>query len=510
MATDTGYANRDFIRICDICLHRFHISDLTPIGELRWACKDDAPGYTAMQVSRINARARPLKVRPNRWAKPVYQIPTYQLAEAATFNFIASVAPAQVQDGSSTATGAAWGAIYMADIINQGLRPAGWIATAKTVLKKCLTYLLTLQYGSPTGPAGTSDNPRYGAVPSSGVSWNTSTTIIAGLAFLKGYQALGDAGYLQAADRVATYLRHVQCGDLQVSAWTVYPSGGGPYHLGGLASGVTDATGLQATTYLTADIFALYFLALLVSARSPSTPYGDGAATSFFSAATQAPLSQMQAELLAFATTGVRDSTAHGSLITGLSSTTPRTVYNAAVNGAGGLAAWSNAATISMTTLALGMRGVYETSGTTSQVSGIISWLLSFTSNVANQTPAQPDSKTIAGVTGTYDPTLCFASFLATSAPFTEAAGALYDWTSEGIISPILAGMSPGLRRAKDTLAVPQRYSAMQLDERYIGPLGFTGLSLQTATRTPDVLFASRAGMIFRQPPGMYPRVALF
>jgi hypothetical protein len=509
--TDSGYTRGDFIRVCDICGHRYHFSQLRPIGELRYACPDDSPGLTAMQISRWNARARPLKIRPNRWAKGITQTPTYQIPEAATFNFIASVAPATIRDFVPSALAGAWAAIYMADIVNQGLRPAGWIATAKASLRTCLNFVLTQQYGAPTGisPAGASSDPRYGGIKL-GVNYSTATTIAAGVAFVMGASALGDWSLLAAADRCATSRRHAQCGDLQVSTWTTYPSGGGPYHIGGLASGVVDSTQLQTTSYLTADIAALWFLSLLVAARSPSTVYGDGAATAFFSASTAAPLSQMISELAAFAATGARDSTAAGAFVTGLSTTAPRATYVAATNGGSGTATWTPISTIARDSIAMATLGVFEAFGLNAQVTAIMSWLASFTPNHANATPAQADSKTLAGITGTYDPTLCPADNLTTSAPFTEAAGALYSWSSLGLLSPILAQQTPGLRTSKDQLDAPERVNATEYSFRYLGPIGLSGLNLQPGTTADNVLLAAKGGMIWRQPPGYYPQVALF
>jgi hypothetical protein len=513
VATDTGYSRGDYLRVCDICGHRFHIKDLRPIGELRYACKDDSPGLTAMQISRWNARARPLKVRPNKWAKGITQTPTYQIPEANILNLITTVAPSQVQDGPSTALAAAWAAIYCADLLNQGLRPAGWLSTARAVLARCLTYLLTQQYGSATGisPAGSATNPRYGGILVSGV-YDTTTTIAAGLAFTKAYQATGNPAYVQAADHCATFMRHVQSGDLQVSAWTVFPSGGGPYHIGGLASGVTDATGLLTTNYLLRDVAGLWFLSAFAAIQGSGTVYGDAAATAFFSASTAATLATMMAELGAFAATGARDSTATpvGAFVTGLSTTAPRGTYVAATNGGAGTGAWTVISTIDSDSVALATLGVFMASELNAQVTSVTAWLASFGANSANATPAQPESKTIAGITGTYDPTLCPADNLTTSAPFTEATGALYSWASLGLLAPILSQLTPGLRVPKDALSAPVRTDVIHYNWKQLGPLGLSGLSLQPGTRAADVVLAAKAGMAYRQPPGYYPQVALF
>lgn len=506
MATDTGLSRGDYLRICDICLHRFHFSQLKPIGELRFACPDDYPGLTAMQVSRFNARARPLKVRPNRWAKGLVQTPTYQLPEAQTFNLIATTAPAALSQGPLQSC---WSAIYLGQLLQQGLRPAIWLARAAAQLRAHVDNLLTGQHGSPTGPAATITSPLYGGI-SNGVSAATVNASLGGVAFLLAYSTLGDAKYLQAADRCATFLRHAQCCDLRVSGWTVYPSGGGPYHLGGLSSGVTVSGPTYLSTYLLSDVVALWFFKLLVASRSLSTVYGDGAATAFFSAPTAAPLSQMISELTAFAVTGPRDSTANGAFVSGLSTTHPQASYSAAINGGGGTASWTSAATISSETIALALLGLFQSGGMTATVTSVLAWLATFAPNPANATPVQRESLTIAGITGTYNPGLCVADTLQASAPFTEATGAKYSWSSLGLLSPMLsqAGLA-GLRTSKDTLSQAQRFSETDVGLIYLGPQGLSGLSLQPAGLAPNVLLAAKGGMIWRQPPGHYPQVAL-
>lgn len=481
MATDSGYEKGNYLRVCDICGHRFHFRDLTPIGELRFACPDDAPGLTSVQISRFNARARPLVIRPNKWAKDYSQTGIYQLAEGQIFNFITTVSPAGEQDGASDPLSAAWAAVYLADVIAQGKRPLTWDRTARASLSRNLAYLLTLQYGAPTSanPTGTVDNPRYGGILDGGFR-KTSTTIAAGLAFVKAYTATGTTDYLTAADRCATFVRHAQCGDVQTTAYTVFPSGGGAYHLGGLSRFVDNGTGLLDARYEVADVAALWFLRLLANARSTTTQYGDAAATAFFSAATRATLATMISELTTFAETGVHDSTSTSLNVTGLSSTAPRSVYVAALNGLGGAAAWEATTTITTDDFALAIAGLYQANGASAKTAEMMAWLAAFTSNTANRTPADASEEEVfQGITGTYDPALCPADQLVTTAPFTEASGALYDWSSFGLLSPILALAGGAFRTSKDTVSTSVRYTTLDVTNKYLGPIGSSGLTLQ-------------------------------
>lgn len=509
MATDTGYAKRDFLRVCDICGHRFHMSQLKPIGELKFACADDFPGLTSLQISRYNARARPLVVRPNRHAKLISQTPIYQGDEATIFNFIASTAPVETVSGVATAMGAAWSAIYMADVVTQDKRPLKWMATARTVISTCCTYLLTRQFGSPSGfsPSGAVTDPRYGGItdgtatsgPSSTATWTTAKTIAAGLAFIKSYSATANPAYLAAADRCATFIRHVQSANLQVTNYTVYPTGGGRYRIGGLASGVADNNGVLSANYYLADVAAAWFLALLGEVRGMSTVYGDAAATASFIAPTTGTITEIIAELTTFATSGVRDSTNGGELTTGLSTTAPRTLYVAATTS-GGDAAWDPTTTIESDDISLALVGLYMANGANDKVTEMVDWLGAFASNVNNRTLATtPESRVLTSITGTYDPTLCPADTLKAAAPFTEADGALYSWSSLGLLSPIYAARSPGLRRSKDQLGVPQRYSALNNYEKYLGPLGSSGLSLQPVLGATDSAAATTGPV-----PGMW------
>ena len=510
-ATDGGYSKRDYLRVCDICGHRYHFSDLKPIGEMKFACPDDAPGLTAMQISRWNARARPLKVKPNRFAKGFVQTPTYALPEAQSFNAIATQPIPLLSVGPS---GPCWWSIYLGLTLQQGLRPPIWLTKASAQLRAHVDLLMTGQYGSPTGTAAAATDPKYGGI-SNGTTILSSDTALAGIAFLLAYKTLGDAKYLQAADRCATFLRHAQCCDLLVSGWTVFPADGGPYHVGGVASTVTVASAAYTTTFLLADVVALWFLQLLVSARSPSTTYGDGAATSFFSAPTVAPLSQMISELTAFAVTGPQDATVNGAFVSGLSTTKSQATYVAAVNGVGGAAAWTSVSTVSSEPIALALLGLFESGGMSATVTTVLAWLASFTPNPANATPTQRESLTIAGKTGTYNPALCVASTLQATAPFTEAAGAVYSWSTLGLLSPMLSQPGQvGLRTSKDTLSQPQRFSTTDVGLVYLGPQGASGLSLQPSNLAPNPIaaatLAAKGGIIWRQPPGHYPQVALY
>lgn len=500
MYTDGGLKPYDYVRICDVCGVRWHKSDLTYIGEFRWACPDDAKGLTAMQIAKYNAKARPLRIRPNKWAKGLAGTPVYQMDEAAVFNYLAATAPNQnIATPVASARATAWAALYMAEVIIDGRRPQNWISRATTLLASYLAYLDSVQ-----SIADVTD-PRYGGLLEAS-GYATDTVIAGGLAYLRGYQALGTPGYLTAAKRCATYLRHVQSGDVQVTSYTVFPQGGGPYHVGGVASGVGLVSGLLTNNYLVADVAALWFLKALQIEIGDAT-FGDAAATAYFGV-NAAPLSTMIAELQAFARTGAKDSTESGAYVTGLSTTAPRTTYIAARNGEADPGTWTPLTLIGSDPICLALRGLYEADPADATVTAMMAWLAAFTSNAANATPVQRESLTFLGTTGTYDPAICPADTLKAAAPFTEASGALYSWASLGLLSPILSAANLGtFRVSKDALAKPRQERFGVPDVKYMGVFGKSGLGYQVYGMQDDVVRASKAALCYRQPPGHYPQV---
>lgn len=515
MATDSGYEKGNYLRVCDICGHRYHFKELTPIGELRFACPDDAPGLTAVQISRFNARARPLVVRPNKWAKDYTQTGIYQLAEAQIFNFIAKVAPARYIDDVSDPFAAAWAAVYMADVIVQNKRPMTWMRTARTALDRCLSYLLANQYGAPNGPAATSDNPRYGGwfTTSSG-GFVTQTAIIAGVAFVKAYQATGTQDYLSAADRVAVFLRHMQCGDIQAVEHTTFPSAGGAYHVGGFAITLSNSTGQQNLLYSLGDVSGLWFLQLLGQVRGTSSAYGDAAATAFFTAPTRATIATMISELIAFAEVGAPDLHSNSVVRTGLDPAQPQTVYTAASNLNFALGFWGATTFLTTNVHALALLGLYFVNGNDATVQAMMAMFAACTSNPSNQTPASlPEPDRLAGITGTFDPAIAPATSLLVSpapGPYKDAAGSVYDWASEGLFSPILSATSSGaFRTSKDAISTARRFSYYDVSNLFIGPIGESGFSFQprddSLSSAGDVVRAAQTGMIYRYDPGRYP-----
>jgi hypothetical protein len=499
--TDAGLERGDYPRACDICGHRFRFKQLKHIGQLRWACPDDARGLTEIQISKHNAKARPVRIRPHRHVKDATQTPVYQMEEAATFNYIAATAPYQnAAVAVTSARATAWAALYMSMVILDGRRPSEWIARATELLRTYLTYLGSVQYTTSEA------DPRYGAfLESSGYS--TDTAIVGGLAYLKAYQALDSTDYLESARRVATYLRRAQSGDKQVTKFTVYPQGGGAYHVGGLASGVVDATQLLTAYYFLGDVLGLWFLDELKDEIGDLT-FGDAVATAYFSA-NSAALSTMISELEAFAETGAKDSAQSGEEVSGLSATAPRATYLAARNGEADAPGWISSVSVSSDSICAALRGLHEVDSSNATVTTMLAWLHAVGANSANATTTQRDSLVFLGYTGVYDPAICPATILTAAAPFTEVTGAVYAWGSLGLLAPILTAADSGaFRVSKDAFALARRVSMSAPDAKYIGPLGQAGLSYQVYGIQGDVVRAAKAALVYREAPGHYPQVA--
>lgn len=509
--TTHAYSPRDYRRVCDQCGLLFNRSRLHRKGPWIFCDICDAPGDRIREEEDAAiARQRPFRILPVPNAKPltVDSPYTWEAEEAQVFDLIALTAPSRFIGGAPDVLSAGAAAAYMADIIIEGARPVVWLSTARTVLDRCLKYLLSVQYGSATGVVSTLPNPRYGGFLE-GSSFLSSRVIQAGIGFIRGYTATGTIEYLNGAKRCATFIRHAQCADLQ-NPYSTYPSAGTRYHVGGVATSLSNSTGLLSSQYLLSDVSAAKFIAYLGDAIGMDTTFGDSASTAFYSAATATTLTTMGDELVAFAETGAKSLSHSGDYVSGLSTTHAYDAYDAGrSDGSGGIADWTNVTTVSVASTTGALAGIFALNGVTDKVTEMLAWLDAFTPNPVNATPStNTEQQTLNGITGTYDPTLCPAVILQATAPFTEAAytvtgGSLYSLNRLGELAPILAETSPArLRNSRATLSPGQRFSTFDLSLRYLGPLGRAGLSLQprsTATSvTPDVSLAAGFGNVYR------------
>ena len=487
MATDRGHDRGDYPRVCDVCGHRFMFSALTPIGELRFACAEDAQGLTANQISKFNARVKPIIVRPRKWAKDYVQTPIYQFSEAAIFNFIAEVAPAGERDGATHALSAAWAAIYMADIVIQEKRPMNWDRTARDVIERCLAVLLPLQL-TEGGKAW------RGGLTTDDLSTDTTLTVAAGVAFVKAYLVTDEPSYLAAAEEAATHVRSVQCSDLRDVAPVTYPGSSAPYRPGGLATAVAiDDDGALTGHYYLRDVYALVLLDALRDIRGEDYQYGS-TLTSGFSASPVASIATMIEELAAFATDGVLVS-GSSVLVSGLSTTAPRVQYNASQGG--GSAEWvTDDDGYPVRDFALSLAGL------NAAASPIASAATAFMAFLAS----------LSSVDGDFDPALCPPTVIDTfDAGFSEGEASLYDWASLGLLSPILSQTPATFKTSKDALSTARRFNSVDVTAKFVGVDGLSTFEPRpitpatSGTYDTSVVRAARAGLAYRQDPGRYP-----
>jgi hypothetical protein len=418
-------------------------NDLVAIGELRFACAEDAQGLTANQISKFNARVRPVIVRPRKWAKDYIQTPIYQFPEAAVFNFIAEVAPAGERDGATNALAAAWAAIYMADIVIQEKRPMTWDRTAREVVERCLSYLLTLQT--------VSGRSYGGGLTTDGIATDTTLSVAAGIAFVKGYAATGEPAYLGAADSVAGHIRRLQCGDLKSVGTIVYPGTSAPYRPGGLAESVViDDDATMSNQYKLGNVVALQFMALLQEIRG-DMEYSPAAETSGYSADIAAPLSTMIEELTAFAVTGAAVS-GETDPVSGLDVTELRVLYDA--DQGGGSAAWDGADDgIPVREIALALAGLHHADQAEETITSVMAALAASPAGDADES---------------YDATLCPATVLSENSPYPSDSE-LYDWASMGLLSPILSATPATFKASKDALSTARRFNSVDVAAKFVG-----------------------------------------
>ncbi len=483
MAIDSGWKRRDYLRTCDICGARWKFSKLRPIGEMKFACPDDYKGLTATQISRHNARARPLIVRPVKFPKPVASLDIYQLEEAQIFNYVALNAPWLTQadrdnNAAKSTQAAARAGVYMGDILVENRRPAVWLNTAARTLATCVTYLLTQQYGSPTGTAATdTTGVLHGGVLDGGIL-SSVTTAIAGVAFLRSYATTGNGDHLQAAKRCAIFLRHQQCA-WQSSSGDQTQYGGGVYQLKAVAEGALTA-GSISNRYNVADQgAAIWFFTELANVIGDATVYGEASST-YFTGDTRATLAVMVQNCSDFLSIGALTT---AGLVTGLSPATPALYYVASTSGSPGFSIWYASGVLLTSVLsdhwALALFGLNFAGLLTTHVNAIYDYLLAMSPNAANSATGLSDAQLLASAKGTYEPAIAPAVSIEAT---TETTGTYYSWSAAAWLAPIQSGRDPAaFKVTKDTLSRPRRVGTFSQEVRYMGPLSRSGLSFQVA-----------------------------
>ncbi len=274
------------------------------------------------------------------------------------------------------------------------------------------------------------------------------------------------------------------------------------------------------------DLVVLEFLDALATQEGNIT-LGDTTSVGPFAYATDASISTMKSDALAFWTTGIADA-GTSTAITGLSTSTPREYFDCFINGGGGTGTWQFESTdtdgkyVTGQNYAKALRGLFDAYGYSTQVQALWTWLLGFSSNPAHESPATGTSQTISqATTGDYDPTLTLTTKLRVQTAAGVAAstngGQLYDWAIVGLLGPLRAAYDSGnFREAKRAMSKARRraYSGLMAQTLWRPYLrGKTGLSFQvsftetiegSSRRVFDTTAAAMAGLAYREQPKIY------
>ena len=502
-----GYRKKDPKRVCDICGVLMFFSELKYIGQNRWACSDDAPGLTEYQISKHNARVKPLLVRQVKHPRSLAQTPTYLSSEALNFslvrdqwrtrNNVSALGAGAVDTGSVSRAGLA--GLYFGELLAEGERPTSWLTQAAVQLRATADFILANQYGSPTGqgayPSEPTNSILYGMVISpSGTFAISVDQAKCGLSLLRAYQYLGDTKYLDGANRVATCFRQGfqqrQSGVAAVNPTDLY--------VGGFADDNNTVKGISGF-YSINGAAGMWFLAQLRAVVGGSKVYGLTTSGGDFTAAPAGTLDTMLAEARTFYAggklSGFLSPTMTGAIgpVSILSVATPRDYYGSSpFTGPASFGATFSAGqyVISSTNLAYALRGLFEYEGYSATVAGSYEWLMSCTTDPSSLPPAGASMYTIAnGQLGTYDPNVAIAATLAygnsTGAPIalTSAGDVAYATFVAGMLAPVRIASGRDLSVTKAALASARRIQASHTDTNdqfaYPSLRGFCGLSFQ-------------------------------
>lgn len=503
-------------------------------------CPDDDDNRTAREKDRAAALQRRARRNVFRDTQPRSELNTYEAEEGALLNFvIARTGPGTevlLIDPNSglyiTADGTFQGeehfnvqeaARYLYNLIKENKRPTNWITRAKTHLRTLADMELRRQYGSATaasayscnttdvwfggvtsqsvgvlsvslggragvGSALTGTSPGTDSVPSGYVaSLNVAS---AGLTLLFQYDITGESAYLTGARNAATCLRRFQCGDLLTTGFASSDvTGLNRWHSGMWAHQLQlqiDASFTFEYALIPGNLLGVEFLNLLRSLDGDGT-YGDTTAVGSFIARTDATLSTMISEAVAFWQVGAYDTPLNadpataGQVVTAFSTTHPKTYYAGPPNGGNG--SWGRGIDLSTCDsniydtelLCLALRSLYPVLGYAGIVKTMYDWLRSAGQNPNHVVGADLSSTNIGDgyraqvplVNGTFDPNLCPPSYLhlagadlySSNAALTEGTCSEYFWESAGFLAQIQAAVDPvNFQVMKDYVSTKQPF----------------------------------------------------
>lgn len=516
--------SQDYKRSCDLCGYNGPASELTPVGDGKFYCRDDRDLWTAQQTARHGRRRKPFQIKPRKNPRITGEVPLYQTEEAELFNLVLKysaatevIGPTGARVGGATIPATMWAecGLYLRELLLEDKRPLSWMTKALAQLKVIGGLLLTWQNASAIDSIG------YGGIIDNG-GGNPAFPFCAGpagLVFLALYQFTGEQRYLDGADRVAWFLRQMQKTDLLAVNPTV-DSNGTPVAFGGWPS-VLYGNGDVSGTFYTAHAYYLWFLARYRDVRGPNRALGSSTASGSFASPPVGTVQQCIDEAVAFYVTGQRPYSSTSSGVCAPLSTSPQFLYQPANANAFTLATSGSYYGMNGCDMAFALRGLYELEGYTARVATIFEWLMGFTSNPAFELTdgahfTTPLSVVRAGTKGTYDPSVAMADFLALGAsqaatPTLQTNGtSFYSSPATALLGPLYNASGRLLRTWKDALVEGRCLTTDPRDVRSPRPYESLGLSYQLAvTSTEDLSMAviARNALIYRAAPGAFNEV---
>jgi hypothetical protein len=584
-----------FLRDCDLCGVRYRSGELVRGEDGFWRCKKycvEVPAITRDRISMQSNQRR--EAPPAPWGKPYDQKNAYT-EEAVLFSFLVlspfvdprwpgglrfgaapssqisanSGVPNVVQGGGQAGSVYSYLSInetcrYLYLLITENRRPSNWISAAKTKLREQADLLITYQTLS-----GTADtNSMFGGfnsnqpAPGSGSGFDNFVLFDnagCGLTLLYAYLTLGDSKYLVAAKNTANAIRTFQWSSNYTVEFTSSDSAGANRmytgaHVNQISNGGV-GTYVPSSRFFADSLIAVEFLNLLKSTDGDNTYGGTCAASNpAFVSSSSATLSSMISDALSFWKNGFSE-VFSGQKITGLSSTTPRHLFNAFPQTKSGFPAgtgnWeyvngsaSVGTQIFGTVFSQGLRSLFAVNGYDAQVSSVWTWLMSFSSNPAfvgatgttaidapvalTAVSANPTAPPVGQgniVNPSYDPTIALSQTLTVRdsanafAPIAINSNSSYKFLTSGCLAAIQSAKDGSkFRRAKDIIAttrfriipdfvtmgnsfsVGTTYPITEyLFMRETGSLAFTASGANIATYV--VGNTAMAGLIFRYAP---------
>lgn len=463
MPTTTSYVPYDYRRVCDLCGNLYQRSKMFKKGQYTY-CADHAGERTTEELDRANARARPFRILPVPNAKPDDPLApdVFEAEESDVVALLDAVLPqgaryAQVVEGSATAIpnsydviqANSWACAHYYRLLT-ATYPRGhknlWPDQIAPRMRLAADRLLALQ--SVTGTRAT--NAFFGAfLGTSATIYYPEDTAVAGLAMLYAYRTLGDAKYLVGARSAASFLRNAQAlGSNGVNFTSSDYDGTVRLYTGAIVNAIySDFTSDQRM--YPGGLLALQMWNELKLTDGDQTIGATAAIASMFTTAPSALMSTCMSDLRTFWLTGTYDATKL-TVVNGFSSTTPAEYFAAYPVGSGSWEYWdygpTTGTTITSLNFAKGIAALYAVDGVSAKVAELDTWLQTFTSNSAYETPSSTSPAGLRHLTtGVYAATTAPAQVLlvrdSTSnyAAIAKNGNSLYDWGAFGLMSPLWA-----------------------------------------------------------------------